>query len=162
MMPARALSPLALASLLLAVFVVWFGYSVVLPVLPSFILAADASLSAEAIARHTGLASSLYTLALFLFAPMWGWLSDRHGRRTVIAAGLFGYGVSLLGVASLGGIAGLYGERLLSGLFAAAISPVASAVVGDSAPNEEWRARRLAWLGMAATAGLFLGPAAGK
>lgn len=161
MMPARALGPLALASLLLAVFVVWFGYSVVLPVLPSFILAADASLSAEAIARHTGLASSLYTLALFLFAPMWGWLSDRHGRRTVIAAGLLGYGVSLLGVASLGGIAGLYGERLLSGLFAAAISPVASAVVGDSAPNEEWRARRLAWLGMAATAGLFLGPAAG-
>lgn len=161
MMSARALPPLALASLLLAVFVVWFGYSVVLPVLPSLIQAADTRLSADAVARHTGLASALYTLALFLFAPVWGWLSDRHSRRSVITIGLLGYGVSLLGVASIGGLAGLYIERLVSGLFAAAISPVASAVIGDCAPNEEWRARRLAWLGMAATAGLFLGPAAG-
>ncbi|WP_447954083.1 MFS transporter [Sphingopyxis chilensis] len=147
--------------MLLAVFVVWFGYSVVLPVLPSLIQAADTRLSADAVARHTGLASALYTLALFLFAPIWGWLSDRHSRRSVITVGLLGYGVSLLGVASIGGLAGLYLERLMSGLFAAAISPVASAVIGDCAPNEEWRARRLAWLGMAATAGLFLGPAAG-
>lgn len=156
-----ALPPLALAALLLAVFAVWFGYSVVLPVLPTFIQAADPGLAAKAVARHTGLASALYTLALFLFAPLWGRLSDRHGRRPVISIGLLGYAVSLLGVASLGGLAGLYIERLTSGLFAAAISPVASAVIGDCAPNEEWRARRLAWLGMAATAGLFLGPAAG-
>lgn len=161
MTPARPLQPLALAALLLAVFVVWFGYSVVLPVLPSFIEATNPGLTARAVARHTGLASSLYTLALFLFAPMWGWLSDRHSRRSVITIGLLGYGVSLLGVASLGGLVGLYIERLVSGLFAAAISPVASAVIGDCAPNEEWRARRLAWLGMAATAGLFLGPALG-
>ncbi|MCF8707669.1 MFS transporter [Rhizorhapis sp. SPR117] len=161
MKSARALPPQALAALLLAVFVVWFGYSVMLPVLPSFIQAADAGLTTDAVARHTGLASSLYTLALFLFAPLWGWFSDRHSRRSVIIVGLLGYGVSLLGIVSFGGLAGLYLERLTSGLFAAAISPVASAVIGDCAPNENWRARRLAWLGMAATAGLFLGPAVG-
>lgn len=161
MTSARALPPLALAALLLAVFVVWFGYSVMLPVLPAFIQAADSGLTANAVARHTGLASALYTLALFLFAPLWGRLSDRHGRRSMVGIGLFGYAASLLGAASLGGLAGLYVERLTSGLFAAAVSPVASAVIGDCAPDEEWRARRLAWLGMAATAGLFLGPAAG-
>ncbi|WP_169800953.1 MFS transporter [Novosphingobium naphthalenivorans] len=102
-----ASGPLALASLLVAVFVVWFGCSAILPILASLIQAADATLAARAVARHTGMASSLYTFAFFLFVPMWGWLSDRHGRRSVIAAGLLGYGVSLLGVASLGGIIGL-------------------------------------------------------
>jgi len=161
MTPEGVLRPLALAALLLAVFVVWFGYSVVLPILPALIVRTDAGLTGQAVARHTGLASSLYTLALFLFAPVWGWVSDRNGRRLVLAIGLLGYAASLVGAAALGGIAGLYAERFLSGLFAAAISPVASAVIGDCAPNEEWRARRLAWLGMAATAGLFLGPIVG-
>lgn len=34
-------------------------------------------------------------------------------------------------------------------------------MIGEFAPNEEWRARRLAWLGMAATSSLFLGPIVG-
>lgn len=161
MIPARALPPHSLASLLLAVFVVWFGYSVLLPVLPGLVERAGGTLDSQGVARHTGYASALYTLGLFLFAPLWGWLSDRTGRRSVLAAGLLGYAVSLVSAAAVGGLAGVYAERFLSGLFASAISPVASAVIGDFAPNEQWRAQRLAWLGMAATAGLFLGPIIG-
>jgi predicted MFS family arabinose efflux permease len=34
-------------------------------------------------------------------------------------------------------------------------------MIGDYAPNDQWRARRLAWLSMAAIAGLFIGPMLG-
>lgn len=117
-----ALCSLALCSLLLAVFVVYFGYSAVLPILPALVERTGVGLDAKIVSIHTGLASSLYAFALFLFAPVWGWLSDRGSRSFVLILGLFGYGFSLIGVVALGGIVGLYIERLSSGVFAEAIS----------------------------------------
>ncbi|MBY0512007.1 MAG: MFS transporter [Rhodospirillaceae bacterium] len=147
--------------LLLSVFTVSVGYGVLLPVLPILVQKLASAADATAAARHTGLLTGLYTLAMFLFAPMWGWLSDRYGRRPILLIGLIGFATSTLIFAFLSDIALLYAERFLSGLFAAAVTPVAAAMIGDRAPDNEWRARRLAWLSMAGIAGFFVGPMLG-
>jgi len=76
---------------MLAMFAVALGYSVVLPVLPFLVERLLGAADPAAASRHTGLLTGAYTLALFLFAPLWGRLSDRHGRRRVLLLGLGGF-----------------------------------------------------------------------
>ncbi len=144
-------------ALMLAVFTVSVGYGVVLPLLPDLIerlLGGGTAL----ISRHTGLLTAIYTLSLFLFAPLWGQLSDRHGPRGVLLFGLLGFGVTMLVFSFVESIAAVYAERFLSGMFAAAVTPVAAAVVAGFATTEQERARRLAFVSMAGIAGFLLGP----
>ena len=70
-------------------------------------------------ARTTGLLTALYTLALFLFAPLWGHLSDRYGRRIILLIGLTGFGATMLTFAFIENLTAVYVARFLSGLFAA-------------------------------------------
>ena len=80
--------PGTMAVLMLSVFTVSMGYGVLLPLLPFLIerLLGTAGDVAQ-VSRATGLLTSLYTLSLFLFAPAWGWMSDRYGRRPVLQIG---------------------------------------------------------------------------
>jgi len=151
-----------MAALMLAVFVVSIGYGVLLPLLPYLIeRLVGAAVQAAQVSRHTGLLTAVYTLSLFLFAPLWGWLSDRRGPRGVLLFGLLGFGVTMLVFSFVESLAAVYAERLLSGLFAAAVTPVAAGVIGQFATTEQGRARRLAFVGMASIAGFLLGPMLG-
>ena len=158
--------PGTMAVLMLAVFTVSIGYGVVLPLLPYLIErlldagSAGTQMSAQ-VSRSTGLLTGIYTLALFLFAPMWGRMSDHHGRRVILLAGLAGFGVTTLVFSLFENLAGLYAERFLSGLFAAAVTPVALAVVADLATSEDARARRLTFVSLAGISGFLLGPMLG-
>ena len=155
--------PLAtMIALMAAVFTVSMGYGVVLPLLPFLIerlLGTGSDLTQ--VARSTGLLTAIYTLALFLFAPIWGWMSDLYGRRVILLAGLFGFGATTLIFSFMESSVGLYAERFLSGLFAAAVTPVALAVVADLAKSEEERARRLTFVSLAGISGFLLGPMLG-
>lgn len=148
----------ALAAMLLAVSTVSAGYGIVLPVLPLMLQVIDGPNAAVEISRHTGLLTGLHALALFLFAPVWGRLSDQYGRRIILCIGLFGFGASLLLATLKLSIGLLYVERFVTGVFAAGITPVASAVIADQGGSDEWRARRIAWVSMAAISGFLLGP----
>ncbi|WP_200863693.1 MFS transporter [Asticcacaulis sp. AC460] len=68
--------------------------------------------------------------SLFLFAPLWGYLSDRLGRRTILLAGLVGFGATTISFSFIQNLTVIYAERFLSGMFAAAVTPVALAAVG--------------------------------
>ncbi len=143
---------------LAAVFVVAMGYGMVLPVLPFLLERALGAAAREAIAWHTGLLTGVYMLALFLFAPLWGRVSDRVGRRTVILLGLVGFSGAILAFAFSSNLMLAYALRLLAGLFAAAIVPVIFAWIGDEqAPHA--RARSFAWLYAANALGFLFGPA---
>ena len=96
-------------------------------------------------------------LSLFLFAPMWGRLSDRHGRRVILLIGLTGFGATMLVFAFVESLVAVYAERILSGLFAAAVTPVALAAVGDLAATDEVRARRLTFVSLAGVSGISPG-----
>jgi MFS family permease len=86
-----------MAVLMFSVFTVSIGYGVVLPLLPYLIerLLGTGGDAAQ-VARSTGLLTGLYTFSLFLFAPLWGRVSDRYGRRSILLVGLIGFGVTML------------------------------------------------------------------
>jgi MFS family permease len=58
-------------------------------------------------------------------------------------------------------VAAVYAERFLSGMFAAAVTPVAAAAIGKFTTTEQGRARRLSFVSMAGIAGFLLGPMLG-
>ena len=151
-----------MAALALAVFTVSVGYGIVLPLLPDLVerLLGDGAAPSQ-VSRHTGLLTGAYALALFLGAPAWGRLSDSHGRRNLLLIGLLGFGVATLAFSLAGSLTTIYLQRFVSGLFAAAITPVASATIGDWASTDEGRGRRLAFVSMASIAGFLLGPTLG-
>tara|TARA_R110001606_G_scaffold71247_19_gene163981 strand:- start:25094 stop:26356 length:1263 start_codon:yes stop_codon:yes gene_type:complete len=148
--------------LMAAVFTVSMGFGVLLPLLP-FIIERLLGAGAEAgeISRSTGLLTGLYMLSLFLFASMWGRLSDRYGRRAILLIGLVGFGTTMLVFAFVESLVAVYAERVLSGLFAAAVTPVALATIGDLAATEEARARRLTFVSLSGISGFLLGPMLG-
>ncbi len=151
-----------MAVLMLSVFTVSIGYGILLPLLPYLIERLfGASSDVTQVSRATGFLTGLYTLSLFLFAPVWGHLSDRFGRRTILLIGLIGFSATMLTFAFIENIPAVYAERFLSGMFAAAVTPVALAAIGDLVATEETRARRLVFVSLAGISGFLLGPMLG-
>src|SRR6266702_1349007 len=151
-----------MAVLMLSVFTVAIGYGVVLPLLPYLIeRLIGTSGDVAQVSRATGLLTGLYTLSLFLFAPAWGHLSDKFGRRLILLVGLVGFSATMWIFAFIENLAAVYAERFLSGLFASAVTPVALAAIGDLATTEEARARRLTFVSLAGITGFLLGPMLG-
>jgi len=79
----------------------------------------------------------------------------------VLLFGLIGFGVTSLIFSFFESLAAIYAERALSGLFAAAVTPVAAAAAGKLTTTEQGRARRLTFVSMAGIAGFLLGPMLG-
>jgi MFS family permease len=151
-----------LSALMLAVFTVSIGYGVVLPLLPAVMTSLlKATSGSNSISWNTGLLTSVYVMGLFLFAPLWGHLSDRYGRRTILVLGMLGFAGSMLLFSYLGSLQACYAERFLSGVFAAAVTPVASAAIGDLAKDDESRGRHLTMISVAGIAGFLVGPMLG-
>ena len=158
----RDLSRATMAALMLAVFTVSAGFGVVLPLLPYLIeRLLGAGVEAAQVSRHTGLLTAVYTLSLFLFAPLWGRLSDRRGHLGVLLVGLLGFGTTMLVFSFVESLVAVYAERFLSGMFAAAVTPVAAAVMGSFTTTEQKRARRLTFVSMASISGFLFGPMLG-
>jgi MFS family permease len=151
-----------MAVLMLSVFTVSIGYGIILPLLPFLIeQLLGSSGDTEQVSRSTGLLTGLYTLSLFLFAPAWGRLSDHYGRRNVLLIGLTGFSATMFTFAFIENLPAIYAERFFSGMFAAAVTPVALATIGDLAATEEARARRLTFVSLAGISGFLLGPMLG-
>lgn len=155
---ARRESLASLAPPLAVVFVVAVGYGVVLPVLPFVLARALGEGARAAVAWHTGLLTGVYMLALFLFAPLWGYVSDRIGRRAVILFGLAGFSGAMLWFPLARGLVFVYGARALAGVFAAAVLPAVLAWVSDVGTSRT-RAQAFAWLSAASALGFLFGPA---
>jgi len=148
--------------LLVCVFVVMIGLGITVPVLPFYVerLALAAGASHKSVVMHVGLLTSAYAVGQFLFAPVWGRLSDRTGRRPLILIGIAGYAVAqiLFGLATSLWL--LYAARILGGILSSATLPVAAAYVADMT-TEQKRGRGMAWLGTAVSLGFVVGPALG-
>lgn len=106
-----------------------------------------------------GLLGSLYAVLQFIFAPIWGRLSDKIGRRPVLAITLTGVGVSYLLWIFADTFLLLVIARVLGGIMAGNLS-VATAVVSDVTSREN-RAKGMAVVGIAFGIGMLLGPAIG-
>ncbi|MCY3410013.1 MAG: MFS transporter [Candidatus Heimdallarchaeota archaeon] len=144
----------SLAVLALALFVDSLGFGLVIPLLPFF----ATSLGANEI--QYGLLISVFAFCHFLFAPIWGRLSDQYGRRPIILIGVLGSSVSfiLFGLSNTLGF--LFVTRIITGFFTAATLSTANAYIADSTTKEE-RSKYYGILGAANGLGFTLGPAIG-
>lgn len=141
-----------------ALFAVAIGYGAVLPVVPALLDGWMPGASRETISSHTGMLAAVYMFAIVLFAPMWGALSDRLGRRRVLLAGMAGYGAALALLPSAQSMAQAYVIRFAAGASAGAVLPAvfaAAAEIEDVDRRTVW----LAWLGAASLLGYLAGPA---
>lgn len=106
-----------------------------------------------------GILGSIYSLLQFIFAPIFGALSDRHGRRPLLIIALIGMLLSYALWFFAARFEVLLLARLLGGVMSANIS-IVSAIVTDVTAREH-RARGMAVLGIAFGLGFVLGPAIG-
>ena len=106
-----------------------------------------------------GILGSLYALLQFFFAPIWGRISDRIGRRPVLLTTLFGtcigYGLWIFA----GHFWILVFSRILSGVASGNLS-VATAAIAD-VTSRETRSKGMAFVGVAFGLGFVVGPALG-
>ncbi len=134
--------------------VVMLGFGMVMPIFPFMITGMGGS------GDEYGLLIALAAFTQLLFAPLWGNLSDRIGRKPVLLIGMLGSGLTmvLFGVSTK--LWMLFVGRALSGLLASAVAPAAMAYIGDSTSEEE-RGDGIGKLGGAAALGIILGPGVG-
>lgn len=149
--PATGRSPLAVV--FVTVFLDLVGFGIVIPLLPLY----GERFGAGPVAAAWLLA--IYSLMQFIFAPGWGRLSDRVGRRPVLLVGLFGSALSYLAFGLAGSLAVLFVARAASGMMGANIG-VAQAYIADVTPPQD-RAKGMGMIGAAFGLGFIFGPALG-
>jgi DHA1 family tetracycline resistance protein-like MFS transporter len=129
------------------------GFGIVVPILPfwSERFGANGLLLGLLVASHAAMQ--------FLFAPRWGRLSDRIGRRPVMLITIAGTALSLLFLGLADSLAQIFLARLLSGIFGSNIS-VATAYLTD-VTEEADRTRWMGMIGASFAVGFTLGPPIG-
>lgn len=106
-----------------------------------------------------GLLGALYSTLQFLFAPVWGRLSDRYGRRPILLWTLAGTALSYLAWCFSGSFWMLILARLSGGVMAGNLSVATAAVADSTSPAE--RGKGMALVGAAFGLGFMVGPALG-
>jgi len=135
----------------LTVFLDLLGFGILIPLLP--FVASDY----HAGGFQVGLLMSSYSIMQFLFAPLWGRVSDRYGRRPVILCSLIASTSGSLIFAFAKSLEWLFLSRIIAGIAAANIS-TAQAIVADCLPPQE-RTRGMGMVGAAIGLGFMFGPA---
>jgi MFS transporter, DHA1 family, multidrug resistance protein len=134
--------------------VVMLGYGIVMPILPFYIQRLGAS------GRDLGLLTAISALMQLFFAPLWGSLSDRVGRKPVLLVGVFGYALTLLLFGLSTRLWMLFAARALNGMLSSATMPTALAYITDNTTAKE-RGGGMGQLGAAMGIGVVLGPGLG-
>lgn len=136
--------------LLAIVFTDSMGITIMIPIIPFYVLAFDTP------PVFVGLIISSYAFAQVIFAPVLGSLSDRFGRKPVLAVAQLGTVASLLLLGFAGALPLIFFARILDGLTGANLSTVQSAISDIS--SKEDRAHALGLVGAAFGAGFIFGP----
>jgi len=154
----------SLAAIFLVVFIDLLGFGIALPLLARY----GEYFEAEA---WLGSLVAVFSAMQLVFAPAWGRLSDRIGRRPVLLIGLAGSAAcyAVFGLASgmekgetflgLSPLAWLFASRIGAGVSGATISTAQAYIADVTGPAE--RAKGMALIGAAFGAGFTFGPLLG-
>jgi len=138
--------------LLLSMFIFTLGFGITVPVMPYFAIQMGGTVV------DIGLLMAVFSAMELLFAPLWGKVSDRFGRKPVMIVGLIGFSVAF----ALSGLSTqlwmLYLFQALAGMMMAGIFPATMAYIADCTEPGE-RAKQMGMLGAANGAGVIFGPA---
>ena len=119
-----------LAPLWVAVFIDILGFSILIPFLPFF------SAEFHAPAWQIGLLLSTNALFSFFSGPIWGSLSDTHGRKPMLLISQLGTLAGFLMLAFSNSMAMMFASRIIDGIFGGNY-PIAKAIIGDVVPPDK-------------------------
>ncbi len=148
----------ALGFILITLLIDVTGLGIIIPVMPKLITHLTNGTLSDA-ARWGGWMTFSYAAMQFLFAPIMGGLSDRFGRRPVLLASLFGFGLDYIFMAVAPTIWWLFLSRIIAGIMGASFT-TASAYIADVSPPEK-RAQNFGMIGAVFGMGFILGPLIG-
>jgi MFS family permease len=144
----------------LTVFIDLIGFGIVVPLVPVY----SRHFGAEGFMIGVIIAS--FSAMQFLFAPVWGRLSDRHGRRPILLISTAGAAVSYVLFAVSAGVENPQAAMwlmIISRSFAGVCGGnivVAQAYIADITPPES-RSKKMGLIGMAFGLGFICGPILG-
>jgi MFS transporter, DHA1 family, multidrug resistance protein len=133
---------------------VMLGFGIVLPLIPFYVTHFGAGGGAM------GLMMAVYSIMQFIFAPLWGRLSDRVGRKPVLLIGIAGYAISFVVMGFSGSILMLIISRALAGILSSATLPTAMAYMADITDLKN-RSKGVGLMGAAMGVGMIFGPTLG-
>ena len=134
------------------------SFGIIIPVFPKLIMGMENCTIEEASILGSGM-MSVFALSQFLFSPIMGNLSDRYGRRPVLLASLFGFGLDYLLLAFAPSIGWLYLGRIIAGMLGASYT-TATAYISDISTAEN-KSKNYGMLGAAFGMGFIIGPVIG-
>jgi MFS transporter, DHA1 family, tetracycline resistance protein len=143
----------ALLLVFLTVFIDLLGFGIVIPLLPIY------SEQLKADTFELGLLVGSFSGMQLVFAPFWGRLSDRIGRRPVLVGGLLGTSASYVLFAFADTLPLLFASRMLAGFFGATVSTAQAYIADVTTPQN--RAKGMGLIGAAFGLGFTLGPPLG-
>ena len=135
------------------VFLDLLGFGMIIPIQPFYVESFGAT------ASTITLLGASYSLMQFIFSPVWGKLSDRIGRRSVILVSTILVAIGHFSFAFAPSLLFLFLARMLSGAGSANIG-AAQAMIADITTQEN-RAKGMGIIGAAFGLGFLLGPAMG-
>jgi DHA1 family tetracycline resistance protein-like MFS transporter len=140
----------SLLVLFLIVFIDLIGFGMVIPFLSYYAREYGAS------GLTVGAVVGIYSIMQFFFAPVWGRLSDRVGRRPVLLVSLTASFTGYLLFAFTRSLTVLFASRVIAGIGGANIG-TAQAYIADSTTPDN-RAKGMGLIGAAFGLGFILGP----
>ncbi len=134
------------------------GFGIIIPVMPTLISELK-HVDISTASKYGSWLMFAYAFVQFLFAPIMGSLSDKYGRRPVLLASLFGFGVDYLFLALAPNYAWLFIGRVIAGITGASIT-TGFAYIADISTAEN-RAKNFGMVGAAFGLGFIIGPVIG-
>ena len=150
----KSTKKIALFLLMLDMFVTFSAIGLIIPVMPSYLKTFGAA------GQAMGFIIAIIALAQFIFSPIAGNLSDRHGRKNLIIFGLFVNGISQIFFGLSTNLWMLFVCRFFTGIGSAFIVPPVMAYVADITTHEE-RGKAMGFIGAAISSGFMIGPGIG-
>lgn len=143
-----------LTVLITTAFIDMLGFAMLFPLLPFY------ALRFHATPEVIGVITASFSVAQLASAPLWGWVSDRYGRRPALLVGLLSSAAAYLVFGIATSVWLLFASRLIQGA-GGGTTGVVQAYVGDSVAPAR-RAQALGWLSAATSLGVAIGPAIGS
>ncbi len=138
----------------LATFFFYLSFYLLLPTMPLYVAGKGGT------PAQLGLVFGLFAFVAMILRPPVGWIIDTRGTHLVLLAGMAIFLVASLGYTAAGSVETILALRLFHGMGMGLFPTAATVLVAEVAPPAR-RGEAMGWFGIANSAGLIIGPAAG-